>query len=45
MSARNSFLKDAILFSGATGLMSVVPPSVRRALNADPAIGSTYLDA
>lgn len=45
MDNRREFLKKAALLSGGTGLLSVFPPSIQRALAIDPAVGSTYLDA
>lgn len=33
------------MLSGGAGLLSVLPPSIQRALAIDPASGSTYLDA
>lgn len=33
------------MLSGGAGLLSVLPPSIQRALAIDPAAGSTYLDA
>lgn len=45
MDTRRDFLKKAILLSGATGLSSMLPESIVRAMAIDPAKGSTYLDA
>jgi len=45
MDTRRDFLKKAILLSGTTGLSSVLPNSVRRAVAINPQPGSTYLDA
>src|SRR6185437_10822832 len=45
MDTRRDFLKKAILLSGATGLSSLLPESIVRAMAIDPAKGSTYLDA
>ncbi|MBK8710345.1 MAG: phospholipase C, phosphocholine-specific [Niastella sp.] len=45
MDTRREFLKKAIMVSGATGMASVIPPSIQRALAINPAAGSTYLDA
>ena len=45
MDNRREFLKKAALLSGGTGLLSVFPPSIQKALAIDPAVGSTYLDA
>jgi phospholipase C len=45
MDTRRDFLKKAILFSGTTGLSTVMPASIKRALEIEPAKGSTYLDA
>lgn len=45
MDTRREFLKKAIMLSGATGIATVVPPSIQRALAINPAEGSTFLDA
>jgi phospholipase C len=45
MDTRRDFLKKAILLSGTTGLSSVMPPSIQRALEIDPEKGSTFMDA
>ena len=45
MDTRRDFLKKAILLSGATGLSSMLPESIVRAMAIDPEKGSTYLDA
>src|SRR5580698_1720399 len=45
METRRDFLKKTALLSGGFGLASSLPASIRRALEIDPAGGSTYLDA
>lgn len=45
MDTRRDFLKKSLLLSGAAGLSSALPASIRRALAIDPHLGSTYLDA
>jgi phospholipase C len=45
MDSRREFIKKAAMLSGGAGLLSVLPPSIQRALAIDPATGSTYLDA
>jgi phospholipase C len=45
MDSRRSFLKKAALLTGATGLSSVMPDSVARAMAIDAAPGSTFYDA
>lgn len=45
MDNRREFLKKAALLSGGTGLLSVFPPSIQKALAIDPAIGTTFMDA
>ena len=42
---RREFLKKASLLSGGAGLMSVLPSAIAKALEINPAAGSTYLDA
>ncbi|UYQ90981.1 phospholipase C, phosphocholine-specific [Chitinophaga horti] len=43
--SRREFLKKSMLLSGATGLSTILPASIQRALAIDPAPGSTFLDA
>lgn len=45
MDTRREFLKKAALFSATTGLVSTMPPSIRRALAINPDPGSTFMDA
>ncbi|TZF84580.1 phospholipase C, phosphocholine-specific [Pedobacter sp. BS3] len=45
MDTRREFLRKSILLSGATGLVTVMPASIQKALAIDPEPGSTYLDA
>jgi phospholipase C len=45
MDSRREFLKKAALFSATTGLVSTMPPSIRRALAINPDPGSTFMDA
>ena len=45
MDTRREFLKKSLLLSGAAGLSTALPASIRRALSIDPQLGSTYLDA
>jgi len=45
MDTRRDFLKKSILLSAATGISSILPTSIQRALAIDPENGSTYLDA
>ncbi|MEO6837563.1 MAG: phospholipase C, phosphocholine-specific [Ginsengibacter sp.] len=45
MDTRREFLKKAILLSGATGLATVMPPSIQKALAINPTAGSTFMDA
>lgn len=45
MDSRRNFLKKAALLSGATGLYSVLPASIQKAMAIDPQPGSTFLDA
>lgn len=42
---RREFIKKAGLLGGATGLFSVLPSSIQKALAIDAAPGSTYMDA
>jgi len=45
MDTRRDFIRKTILLSGATGLVNVMPASIKKAMAIDPAPGSTYLDA
>ncbi|MBE9462415.1 phosphocholine-specific phospholipase C [Dyadobacter subterraneus] len=45
MDSRREFIKKAAMLSGGAGLLSVLPPSIQKALAIDPQPGSTYLDA
>ena len=45
MDTRREFLRKSLLLSGATGLASVMPSSIQKALAIDPVPGSTFLDA
>ena len=45
MENRRNFIKQAALLSGGAGLMNALPFSIQRALDIDPAPGTTYLDA
>jgi len=45
MDTRREFLKKAIMLSGATGIATVIPPSIQRALAINPPAGSTFMDA
>jgi len=45
MDTRREFLRKSLLLSGATGLATVMPASIQKALAIDPAPGSTFLDA
>jgi phospholipase C len=45
MDSRRSFLKKAMLLSGASGLSMMLPESISRAMAIDPKAGSTFLDA
>ncbi|AIM37615.1 phospholipase C [Sphingobacterium sp. ML3W] len=45
MDNRREFLRKAIMLSGATGLVNVMPIAIQKAMAIDPAPGSTYLDA
>lgn len=45
MSSRRDFLKQSILLSASTGISSILPTSIQKALAIDPEQGSTYLDA
>jgi len=45
MDTRREFLRKSLLLSGATGLATVMPSSIQRALAIDPIAGSTFLDA
>jgi phospholipase C len=43
--SRRDFLKKATLLSGGTGLWSVLPASIYKALSIYPELGSTFYDA
>lgn len=45
METRREFLKKAVLLSGATGLATLLPESIQRAMAIDPPSGSTFMDA
>jgi phospholipase C len=45
MDTRREFLKKTALFSATTGLVSTIPPSIRKALAINPEPGSTFMDA
>ena len=45
MDNRREFLRKAILLSGSTGLINVMPTAIQKAMAINPAPGSTYLDA
>ncbi len=45
MDNRRDFIKKATLLSGATGLSTILPDSISKALAIEPEAGSTYLDA
>ncbi len=45
MDTRREFLRKAIMLSGASGLVNVMPSAIQKAMAIDPAPGSTYLDA
>jgi len=45
MDTRRDFIKKAALLTGATGLTSILPPAIQRAMAINPIPGSTYLDA
>lgn len=45
MDTRREFLRKAILLSGSTGLINVMPTAIQKAMAINPAPGSTYLDA
>jgi phospholipase C len=45
MESRREFIRKATMLTGATGLFSVLPESIQKALVIDPKKGSTYLDA
>lgn len=42
---RRDFLKQASLLTGGLGALSVIPPSILKAMGIEPAPGSTFLDA
>ena len=43
--ARREFLKKAAFLSGAAGVWTAFPDSIRQAMEIDPEQGTTYLDA
>lgn len=45
MDSRREFLKKAMLLSGAAGIASAVPASIKKALSIDPAEGSDFYQA
>lgn len=45
MDSRREFIKKAVLLSGAAGISSVLPASIARAFEIDPAPGTTWRDA
>jgi phospholipase C len=45
MDSRRDFLKKAALLSGGASLWGMLPASIQKALEINPAQGSTYLDA
>lgn len=45
MDSRREFLRKAALLTGAGGLATMLPDTIRRAMAINPAPGSTYLDA
>ncbi|MEI9920415.1 MAG: phospholipase C, phosphocholine-specific [Bacteroidota bacterium] len=45
MDSRREFIRKAALLSGMGGLASVLPPSIARAFEINPAAGTTFLDA
>ncbi len=45
MDTRRTFVKKAAALTGAAGLFSVLPEAIQKALQIDPAVGTTYLDA
>ncbi|MFT4204778.1 MAG: phospholipase C, phosphocholine-specific [Chitinophagaceae bacterium] len=45
MDTRREFLKKSLLSSGAVGIAHFVPASIKKAMQIDPAPGSTYIDA
>ncbi len=45
MDSRREFIKKAAMLSGAAGMMSMLPPSIQKALAIDPEKGTTFLDA
>jgi len=45
MENRREFIKKAAFLAGSTGLWSTLPPSLKRALEINPAPGSTFYDA
>lgn len=45
METRREFLRKTVFISAATGIATVLPDSIQRALAIDPQPGSTFLDA
>ncbi len=45
MDSRREFIKKAAMLSGTAGLMTMLPPSIQKALAIDPEKGTTFLDA
>ncbi|MFD0895773.1 phospholipase C, phosphocholine-specific [Luteolibacter ambystomatis] len=45
MFSRRDFLKHAAMLSGGLGTLATIPPSILKALEIQPADGSTFLDA
>ncbi|MDB6077289.1 MAG: phospholipase phosphocholine-specific, partial [Akkermansiaceae bacterium] len=45
MLSRRDFLQRAAMLSGGLGALAAIPPSILKALNIEPARGSTFMDA
>lgn len=45
MDTRREFLKKAGMLGGGVGLWSALPASIRKAIEIDPEVGSTFMDA
>lgn len=45
MESRREFLRKTLLFSGASGVASLMPSSIQKAFAIDPEMGSSFLDA
>ncbi|WP_158991557.1 phosphocholine-specific phospholipase C [Mucilaginibacter sp. L196] len=45
MDTRRNFIKKAALLTGATGLTTILPSAIQRAMAINPMPGSTYMDA